>query len=252
MAERTPLMAGNWKMHKTGAEAVALAQAVGRASPSQGVEVMVAPPFTALSLVSQAIKDLPLKLGAQNLYPAGEGAFTGEISPKMLADLGVDYVILGHSERRQILGEEDGFIRQKVEAALAQGLRPILCCGETLDQRQAGQTEVVIEGQLEKGLAGLELEDGQDLVVAYEPIWAIGTGQTASPDQAQEVQGHIRSWLVARFNKEVAKAIRILYGGSVKGDNVKALMAQVDIDGALVGGASLTPEAFLPIVGFEL
>lgn len=251
MSDRLPLMAGNWKMNLTEAQAVALAEAIAAGSPTQGVEVMLAPTFTALSAVGRALAKTQVKLGAQNLYPAGDGAFTGEISPLMLTDLGADYVILGHSERRHIMGEEDEFIRDKVEAAQANGLIPVLCCGEQLEDRQAGKTMAVIEAQLEGGLNGLEFTSGAELVIAYEPVWAIGTGQTATPEMAQEVHAKIRSWLEKRFNKGLANEIRILYGGSVKKGNVKALMAEADIDGALVGGASLTAEAFLPITGFR-
>ena len=252
MSERTALMAGNWKMHLTTAKAAELATEVGRGAPDQGVEVMVAPPFTALAAVAQAVKGLPVKLGAQNLYPAPEGAFTGEVSAPMLADLGVAYVILGHSERRHILGESDAFIRDKVAAAREGGLIPVLCCGELLEDREAGKTMEVIKTQLEQGLKDIAVESPQDLVLAYEPVWAIGTGKTATPEIAQEVHGRIREWLAGRYNKDLAKGVRILYGGSVKGSNVKALMAEEDIDGALVGGASLTAEAFLPIVRYRL
>ncbi len=252
MSERLALMAGNWKMNLTAGRAAELAESVGRGSPDSGVEVMVAPPFTALSAVAEAVRELPIKLGAQNLYPAKEGAFTGEISGAMLRDLGVVYVILGHSERRHIMGESDDFIRDKVAAAQESGLIPVLCCGEKLEEREAGQTMEVIETQLEQGLKDISVPAPRDLVVAYEPVWAIGTGKTATPEIAQEVHGKIRDWLAGRYNKDLAKGVRILYGGSVKGSNVKALMAETDIDGALVGGASLSAEAFLPIVNYRL
>ena len=252
MAERLALMAANWKMHLTSDKAAELAEEIVQGSPDSGVEVMVAPPFTALAAVAEAIKGSPLKLGAQNLYPAPEGAFTGEISAAMLADLGVGYVILGHSERRHILGEEDGFIRDKVASTLEAGLIPVLCCGEKLEEREAGQTMEVIEAQLEQGLRDIPISAPDRLVVAYEPVWAIGTGRTATPGIAQEVHKKIRDWLAGRYHKDLAMGLRILYGGSVKGSNVKALMAEADIDGALVGGASLSGEAFLPIVRYRL
>ena len=252
MSERLALMAGNWKMNLNAKEAAELARAIGRETPSSGVEVMVAPPFTALPAVAEASRGLPIKLGAQNCYPAREGAFTGEISPPMLKDLGVTYVILGHSERRHVLGESNGFIRDKVAAVQESGLIPVLCCGELLEEREAGRTMEVIETQLAQGLKDISLSGPGGLVMAYEPVWAIGTGKTATPELAQEVHGRIREWLGGRYNKELAKGVRILYGGSVKGSNVKALMAEADIDGALVGGASLSAEAFLPIVNYRL
>lgn len=252
MAERTPLMAGNWKMHLLTAEAAELARSIDQAArQAPGVEVMLAPPFTALAAVGRALADGPVALGAQNVYPADKGAFTGEVSPPMLIDAGARYVIIGHSERRQIFGESDGFINQKAAAVLAAGLRPVLCVGESLDDRQADRTEAVVLGQLEAGLSEIKLASGDDLVVAYEPIWAIGTGLTASPDQAQEVHAAIRKWLENRFNKGIANSMRILYGGSVNETNVRELMARPDLDGALVGGASLKAESFSAIVGFK-
>ncbi len=250
MVDRTPLIAGNWKMYKTKAEAVALAEAVAN-SVVDGVEVMIAPPFTSLAPVAEAIAGTKLKLGAQNLYPSGQGARTGEICPEMLTDLGVSYVIVGHSERRQFMTETDEFIRDKVAAALEAGLIPVLCVGESLEQREAGQTEAVIEDQLARNLAGIELASGLELVVAYEPVWAIGTGRTAAPEQAQEVHDFIRRWLADRFDKGLANSLRILYGGSVNAGNVRELMAQPDLDGALVGGASLEAESFSAIVGYQ-
>ncbi len=248
MPLRTPLMAGNWKMHKTTSEAEALAAEIVRAVPHEGIEVIIAPPYTALSAVRRVVAGSAVKLGAQNLYPAEEGAFTGEISARMLADVGVSYVILGHSERRHILGESDQFIQQKVSAAQKGGLIPILCVGETLDQRQVNEAKNVIAGQLERGLSGFKLADDQSLVIAYEPVWAIGTGHTATPDQAQEVHAFIRFWLKDRFDEGLANSMRILYGGSVNADNAAALLGQLDIDGALVGGASLKAKSFKKIV----
>ena len=249
MPQRRPLMAGNWKMHLKAAQARALAEEVAqRTAAGGGVEVMIAPPFTSIFAVAQALAGSGVALGAQNLYPADEGAFTGEISPLMLVDLGVSYVIVGHSERRHVLGESDDFIRQKVAAALTHRLRPVLCLGETLNQRQAGETEAVIEDQFRLGLEGLEAGQVRGLVIAYEPVWAIGTGQTATPAQAQAVHAFIRQLLTDRFDKGIANSTRILYGGSVKAENTAVLMAEEDIDGALVGGASLEAESFGAIV----
>lgn len=252
MSERVPLMAGNWKMHKTLAQARELAQGVSEAAQAaEGVEVMIAPPFTAIHAAAQAVAGGPVMLGAQNVYPAGQGSFTGEICADLLADLGVTYVIIGHSERRWILGEDDSFIRDKAAAVIKAGLRPVLCVGESLEEREAGRTAEVVQGQLAAGLEGFQAGECADLVMAYEPIWAIGTGRTASPETAQECHADIRSWLADRFNISLANSLRILYGGSVNGGNVKDLMAQPDVDGALVGGASLTVEDFSAIVRFR-
>jgi len=248
---RRPLMAGNWKMHKTTGQARDLASALVAGAKDDRVEVMIAPPFTALATVAGVLAGSPVQLGAQNLYPAPEGAYTGEVSPAMLVDLGVSYAILGHSERRQIFGESDEFIRQKVAAALEAGLKPVLCVGETLDQRRAGETTAVVEGQLHNCLKGLEAGSAGSLTIAYEPVWAIGTGQTATAAQAEEVHRFIRTWLAGRFDNGLANSVRILYGGSVKADNVRELMSEPDIDGALVGGASLDARSFLAIVGYK-
>jgi triosephosphate isomerase len=250
---RTPLIAGNWKMYKTVGEAVELVQALLEGVEigyTQDREVLVCPPFTALYPLAPLLAESSLALGAQNMYYEAEGAFTGEVSPVMLRDIGCQYVILGHSERRQIFGEDDALINKKVHAALEHGLVPILCVGETKPQRDAGDAETVTLGQLRAGLEGLSDEQLQNLVLAYEPVWAIGTGETATPADAQAMHAAIRQALSSDYGQHVADAVRVLYGGSVKPDNVDALMAQPDIDGALVGGASLKAESFLHIVQY--
>lgn len=213
-------------------------------------DIVVCPPFTALKSVSELLSDTTLQLGAQNMHHEKEGAFTGEVSPAMLSDLGVRYVILGHSERRHVFKEPDELIAKKIPAAFANGLLPILCVGETIEERQAGRTESVVLGQLDAGLKNVSKDQSHSLTVAYEPVWAIGTGHTATPEQAQDVHALIRKSLNAKFGS-VAEQIRILYGGSVKPENIDALMTKLDIDGALVGGASLTPESFSRIARFN-
>lgn len=250
---RTPLLAGNWKMYKTVAEAEALAQAVRDGAEVNYVadrEVLICPPFTALSTLAPLLANSAIALGAQNMYPADEGAFTGEVSPPMLKEIGCRYVIVGHSERRQIFGEDDALINKKVQAAMGHDLIPILCIGETKPQRDAGDAETVTLGQLRAGLAGLSGEQVQQVVIAYEPVWAIGTGETATPADAQAMHAAIRQALRSDYGQPVADAVRVLYGGSVKPDNVDTLMAQPDIDGALVGGASLKADSFLRIVQY--
>jgi len=245
-------MAGNWKMHKTFGEAIKLVEALLEGvGDVEGREVLVCPPFTALYPVGRMLRDKPIEVGAQNMYPAEEGAYTGEVSPKMLLDCWCQYVILGHSERRQYFDESDAFINRKVQVALAHGLRPILCVGETEAQRLAGRQVDVVTGQLEGGLQGITAERMSQVVIAYEPIWAIGTGRTARPEDAQEMQAQVRALLAAMYGAGVAEGVRILYGGSVKPGNVDALMAQPDIDGALVGGASLDAESFIRIVRYR-
>jgi len=249
---RRPLIAGNWKMHLTLAEAVRLAQAVAVAAAAcPDRDVMVAPPFTALAAVCGAVKDSPLLVGAQNIAWEKEGAFTGEISPVMLADLGVGLAIVGHSERRQLFGEDNAMVNRRLHGALHGGILPVLCIGETLEQREAGQTFAVLEQQLRQGLQGVSGEQMARVVLAYEPVWAIGTGKTASTEQAQEVHGFLRQLLSNLYEKIIADTVRILYGGSVKPDNIDGLMAQPDIDGALVGGAALKAESFDRIVRFR-
>jgi len=250
---RRPLLAGNWKMYKTVAEAVALAQEIraGLALPLKDRDVLVAPPFTALSAVSEALRGSGVLLGAQNMHWEREGAFTGEISPVMLKDVGCAHVILGHSERRHIFGESDEMIARKTRAAVDNGLTPILCVGETLPERESSRTLEVVERQLERALRALTPDEASRAVVAYEPVWAIGTGRTATPDQAQEVHAFIRKRVGVTHGEPPAAALRILYGGSVKPDNVDGLMSQPDVDGALVGGACLKAESFLRIVHFK-
>ena len=249
---RTPLIAGNWKMHKTVVEAVDLVEALMEGLQiDDDREVLICPPFTVLYPLSPLLSDSPIQLGAQNMYGASQGAFTGEISPVMLQELGCRYVILGHSERRQVFGEDDTLINAKVRAAIEFGLRPILCVGETKQQRDAGAAEETTLGQLRAGLGGLAVEQLRDVVVAYEPVWAIGTGETATPADAQAMHAAIRGTLAEHFGQELAESVRILYGGSVKPDNVDLLMSQADIDGALVGGAALQAEQFLRIVHFR-
>ena len=246
---RTPLVIGNWKMHGTIPEARALATGIrdGLKRP-RGVEVAVCPPFTALAAVSEVLNGTPIALGAQTCHHEPSGAHTGEISPPMLLDLGCRFVLAGHSERRREAGENDAQINRKVIAAAAHGLTPVLCVGETADERRQGLTFTTVEGQLRAGLAGIEAAAIGKVVLAYEPVWAIGTGVNASPAQAAEVHGYIRGLLSELASKEIAQAVRILYGGSVKADNVDALAAEADIDGALVGGASLVAQGFIAIV----
>ncbi len=248
---RRPILAANWKMHKTAAEAADFAvRFVPLVKDADAVDVVVAPPFTALDRLGQALAGSNVALAAQNVHAEPKGAFTGEIAPGMLVELGCRYAIVGHSERRTLFGETDAGVAGKAAALFAAGIVPIVCVGESLEEREAGRTFAVIEGQLDGSLAGLPEERAAELVVAYEPIWAIGTGRTATPEIAQEVHGRVREQLRARFGA-AGDAIRIQYGGSVKPDNVDALMAQPDIDGALVGGASLDPEAFSRIVHFQ-
>jgi triosephosphate isomerase len=249
---RRPLIAGNWKMHLTLSEAVHLAQAIAEASgdcPDR--DVLVAPAFTALSAVCNAVKGSTLLVGAQNVAWETHGAYTGEISPAMLSDIGIAWAIIGHSERRQLFGEDDAMINRRVQGALTNNIHPILCIGETLAEREAGHTFAVLEQQVRKGLDQVTNAQMTDLVLAYEPVWAIGTGKTATKEQAQEVHAFIRHLLTGMYEKSVADATRILYGGSVKPDNINDLMAQPDIDGALVGGAALKAESFARIVHFQ-
>ncbi len=247
---RRPFVAGNWKMTQTLASAVELALGVAEgARPFVGtVDVAVGPPFVYLAAVKQVLGDSGVTLAAQNAYFEEPGAFTGETALEMLTDVGCRWVILGHSERRHVLGETDELINRKVRAALTKGLGVILCVGELLEEREAGQTEAVLDRQMAGGLA--DVSDGQigEVVVAYEPVWAIGTGQTASPEQAESAHAHLRNWLQARYNPQVAEVTRIQYGGSVKPANAVELLAQPNVDGALVGGASLKAETFVPII----
>ncbi|TVR47057.1 MAG: triose-phosphate isomerase [Puniceicoccaceae bacterium] len=247
--QRKPIIAGNWKMNKNAAEGAALVEEIVAAvGQDHAVEVVVCPPFTALESVSSKLESSGVKLGAQNLYPEASGAYTGEISAEMLRHLFASYVILGHSERRAYFAEDDAFINRKVRHAIANQLRPILCVGETLEERDGGKTLEVVRRQLEGGLEGVENGDAPLLVIAYEPVWAIGTGKTATPEMAQEVHAFIRQILAKRFNKTAAGKIRILYGGSMKPSNAAELLAQADIDGGLIGGASLEAKSFFELI----
>jgi triosephosphate isomerase len=249
---RTPLIAGNWKMNTTIGEAEQLALAVVRsAADIVDRQVMIAPPFTALAEVADILHDSGVILASQNICWAEKGAFTGEISPPMLKDLGATMAIVGHSERRHVFGESDDLVNQRLTGAIEQEIIPILCVGEKLAEREAGKTIEVIETQVRQGLAGVPVDDPNQIVIAYEPVWAIGTGKTASVDQAQEVHAFLRKLLSELYEKNIAGQIRILYGGSVNPDNVDALMAQEDIDGALVGGAALDADSFDRIIHFQ-
>ena len=251
MTVRRPILAANWKMHKTAGEAIAFVEKfLPLVKGADTVDIVIAPTFTALDRTGQALAGSSVALGAQNVNPEEKGAFTGEIAPGMLLDLGVGYGIVGHSERRALYGETDDIVARKAEALLAAGIRAIVCVGETLEQREAGGTLEVVSQQLSGSLRAVKPHEAGDIVVAYEPVWAIGTGKTATPEIAQEVHGHIRARLVDLFG-QAGDGIRIQYGGSVKPDNVDELMAQPDIDGALVGGASLDPDAFARIACFQ-
>jgi triosephosphate isomerase len=247
---RRPLIAGNWKMYKTIPEALALVRDLRAAldGKSPHAEVLVAPPYTALFTVGEALRGSGILLAGQDMHWEKEGAFTGAISPVMLRDAGCSHVILGHSERRQLFGETDEGVGRKARSAIDNSLTPILCVGETLPEREANRTLEVVGRQLDAALAQLSAEEAARSVIAYEPVWAIGTGRAATPEQAQEVQLFIRTRVAGSHGSAVAEAQRILYGGSVKPDNIAVLMAQPDVDGALVGGACLKAETFLPIV----
>ncbi len=250
--KRTPIIAGNWKMNKTTGDAKDLAAKL--APLVAGVkdrEIVLGPPFTALHAVAQAIKGTNISLAAQNLHWEDKGAFTGEISAEMLLDSGCKYVIIGHSERRQYFGETDETVNKKVKQALRKGLLPILCVGETLAEREAGKLNEIISRQVTGGLKEIAADDMKKIVIAYEPVWAIGTGKTATPEQAQEVHALIRQKVKELYGGGIAEGLRIQYGGSVTPDNVSSLMAKPDIDGALVGGASLKPDSFAALVNFK-
>jgi triosephosphate isomerase (TIM) len=254
---RKPLISGNWKMNLTHLEAIQVVQKLSYQLTTQdyeAVDVSVHPPFTGLRTVQLLLDTdrIPMSLGAQNCHFEEKGAYTGEVSPGMLAKLNCAYVIVGHSERREIFGETDAVVRKKMEAVVAHGMTPILCVGETLDEREAGTTEAKVTGQIEAALKGRPAAEVAAMVVAYEPIWAIGTGRTATPADAQATCGLIRTTVRALFDDDVADALRIQYGGSVKASNNAELMAQPDIDGALVGGASLDPDEFARIVQYRL
>jgi len=245
---RLKIIAGNWKMNKNAGEAVELVTALkANVGDSEKPRVIVCPPYTALSEVAKVLKGSSIYLGAQNMYFEESGAYTGEIAPSMLLTSGVSYVILGHSERREYFSETDAIVNKKVKLALKTGLIPIVCVGEQLEEREADRTEEVVGGQIDGSLAGLDAEMMKKVVVAYEPVWAIGTGKTATPEMAQAVHAFIRGRLSEKFG-EVADSVSILYGGSMKGDNASGLVSQPDIDGGLVGGASLKADEFTKII----
>ncbi len=247
---RVPITAGNWKMYKTVEEASAFAEALlNEASSLTEVEMIVCPPYTALSSLSQYFEGTPLALGAQNMHWETQGAYTGEISALMLKETGCSYVILGHSERRHVFHETSGEVGKKVATAFENELVPILCVGETIEEREQGRTQSVVQEQLMAGIDRLGSHNAGRLVIAYEPVWAIGTGKASTPEDAREVVAYIRSLYADRFGKEVSESIRILYGGSVKPDNVYEFVKEEQIDGTLVGGASLDPVSFLTIAG---
>ncbi|WP_298705917.1 triose-phosphate isomerase [uncultured Veillonella sp.] len=247
---RQQIIAGNWKMHTNLADATILVEGLkaALAAATTDREVVVCPPFTGLTTVSDLVEDTKIRVGAQNMHYEASGAFTGEIAPAMLTDLGCHYVILGHSERRQYFGETDELINKKIKAAFANDIVPILCVGESLAQREANETQTFIDSQLANGLLDLTAEQVGQMVIAYEPIWAIGTGKTATAEQAGEVCTAIRKKIADLFGQDAAESVRIQYGGSVKGSNAKEILSQADIDGALVGGASLKADDFMAII----
>ncbi|RLB89842.1 MAG: triose-phosphate isomerase [Deltaproteobacteria bacterium] len=249
---RRPFIAGNWKMYKTGPQAVETANHLAKlCSGVNDPEIMIAPTNLSLPLVAQAIKGSAVKAGAQNLYFEQEGAFTGEVSADMIKAAGAEYILIGHSERRQYFGETDASVCQKIKATLGSGLKPVFCIGETEEQRDTGKTYFILDKQVSDGLKGFGLEELSDLVLAYEPVWAIGTGKTASIEQVAQVHQHLRSLLERLFSKDLADGTRILYGGSVKPENVKDIMGIEDVDGALVGGASLDADKFIKIIKYN-
>jgi triosephosphate isomerase len=249
--KRRPLLAGNWKMHTTVNEACLLAAEIGKCSAGLSErDVLLAPPYTVLSEVAHVLQGTDVLIASQNVCWEEQGAFTGEISPTMVKSAGGTAAIIGHSERRQIFHEDHDIINKRVHGALKFGLMPIFCIGETLAEREADETFSRLEEQLRRGLSEVSLDEMKKIVVAYEPVWAIGTGKTATKEQAQEVHAFIRNLLAEMFEKAIADSVRILYGGSVKADNVDELMAQPDIDGALVGGAALNAESFCRIINF--
>ena len=249
---RKPVFGGNWKMNKMVKESIeAVKQLKEELGDVERVEVAIFPSYTSLWAVKKIIEDSRIGLGAQNMYWGEKGAYTGEVSPHMLLDAGCKYVILGHSERRQYFGETDAGVNRKIKAALSLGLTPVVCVGESLKEREAGRAEEVVESQMKKCLEGLDLQQIKKLIIAYEPVWAIGTGKIATPHQAQEMHSFIRGILEELWGKKICSSMRIQYGGSVKPENIKELMKQPDIDGALVGGASLIINSFVKIVKYE-
>lgn len=246
---RTPIIAGNWKMNNTIREGLQLVEEIKSHSLNNSVEAVLCVPFTLLKDVKQSIENTNIKLGAQNMHWEENGAFTGEISPLMLKELGVDYVIIGHSERRQYFNETDDSVNKKIKSALVHNIKPIVCVGETLEQRESNIEKDVVKSQILKAFEGIEEKDLDNIVIAYEPIWAIGTGKTASSDDANNMLGFIRQIIGGKYG-EKRNIIRIQYGGSVKPDNIKELMSKDDIDGALVGGASLKGQDFVNLINF--
>lgn len=246
---RKPIIAGNWKMNKTLGEAVSFVEEIkGKIPPADQVETVICAPALFLAQLVDATKGTEIGVGGQNMHFEDSGAFTGEISPAALADVGVKYCIIGHSERREMFNETDEAVNKKVHAAFKHGITPIVCCGETLEQRERGETKELVANQVKIALSGLSEEQAKQVVIAYEPIWAIGTGKSASAEDANEVCTHIREVVKEIYSEDVANALRIQYGGSVKPGNIKEFMAQSDIDGALVGGASLDPQSFLQLL----
>lgn len=245
---RTKLIAGNWKMFLNLEEAKELAAAIVNAAGENSPDILLCPSYTLIPHVVSIVKESRVLVGAQNLYWEEKGAYTGEVSADMLLDAGCSHVIIGHSERRQFFGETDATVRRKTDIALQRGLIPVICVGETLEDREEGRTETVIENQVSRALERFKPEEAARVVIAYEPVWAIGTGMTATPESAQEVHAQIRELLKERFSKEIAEDIRILYGGSMKPDNAESLLAEKDIDGGLVGGASLKADLFIQII----
>jgi triosephosphate isomerase len=251
---RTPIIAANWKMYKTVGQAVHMVQDLEyKIEDVKGVEVVICPPFIALKSIATVIEldHLDIRLGAQNMHWEKEGAYTGEVSPSMLKDLNVTYVIIGHSERREYFNETDEIVNKKLKAVFEHQLIPIFCVGESLSEREAGKTQEKIGTQIKKGLEGLTSEEVSKIVIAYEPIWAIGTGRSSTPEDANDVTRYIRATIGAIYSPEVAQSVRIQYGGSVKPENISLFMSEPDIDGALVGGASLEAESFAKIIKFE-
>ena len=251
MTKRTPIIAGNWKMHNTLAESAALIEALKKAENKNEAEIIVAPSFTSLAEVAKLASGSAIKVASQDVHWEDKGAFTSAVSPVQAKDAGASHTILGHSERRSVFGDTDEILNKKVAAALRHGLTIIFCVGETLAQREANETIAVINSQLENGLKGFTAEQLHGLIIAYEPVWAIGTGKTATPAQAQEVHAAIRQFLTDKYGADFAQATRILYGGSVKDSNVDEIMAQPDVDGALVGGQALLADKFTRIINFN-
>jgi len=247
---RLPIIAGNWKMHMTKNAALEYIGELKEKVTGTEVEVVICPPYTLLSILKEAAEGTNIKLGAQNMYWEEQGAYTGEVSPIMLKDLGIDYCIIGHSERRQYFGETDETVNKKIKAALNHGIKAIVCVGETLEERNEGKTESLLKDQVTAAFKDIADKDTKDIIIAYEPIWAIGTGETATPEMANSAIAYIRDVVKELYNDSISEEIRIQYGGSVKPNNIEDLMKQEDIDGALVGGASLQAESFSQIVNF--